>query len=183
MKKNNPTRNIRQAVVAVAKTTSGRGTILLSSIGWGLLGSYVAVMTWGCDRNINAMASGMDDAQIDKFRRIIRERKSLTLWAMIVSLVPALAVLSWCKSSIGIALFLWLGLTMIIYLVWPKSMYMLDSLIDPSQASQWMSICICMRTRSIIGFITGMVAYIVIVALTRPILSKPPLSTCDIIID
>lgn len=179
----NPSKGIRQAVRTVARTTSGRGTILLSALGWGLLGSYVAVMTWGCERSISVLASGLDDDQIDKFRRIVRERKSLTLWAMLVSLIPALAVLSWCKSSIGIALFVWLGLTILIYLVWPKSLFMLDSLTDPAQASQWMSICICMRTRAIIGLIGGIGIYILTIALTRPILSQPPLTSCNILID
>lgn len=153
------------------------GSHLVASLGWGMLTAVIFHFIWQCNLQLHHFGHTLTVDQKRLFEKICRHRALITVWALLIAFLPALAVVQGCGTSVGHFLFFWLLLTGIIYSVWPKKNYMLNNIESPVQASQWYGVYLCMKHVSLSGFVVGFLLAIMLAYSSYP---KGQQSICNV---
>jgi hypothetical protein len=134
---------------------------LSSILGLGLLGGSIATMTVTKEQHNNLKDVFSDDLD-KKYDEIITERRNHYLIGLIVGAIISIIVI---KNIINInyytriTLFLaiTLGTAVLLYMVLPKSDYMLNHLKTAEENKKWLDVYKTMKSRYYIGFVLGII--------------------------
>ncbi len=134
---------------------------LSSILGLGLLGGSIATMTVTKEQHKTLKDVFSDDLD-KKYDEIITERRNHYLIGLILGAIISIIVI---KNIINInkytriTLFLaiTLGTAVLLYMVLPKSDYMLNHLKTPEENKKWLEVYKTMKSRYYIGFVLGII--------------------------
>jgi dolichol kinase len=143
---------------------------LLLSINIGLLISYV--FTYFCHNQIYDYTKDLSEELSSKYENIRKERMNhLGIGIFIAVMISSIF---YCKTppeiskfqKINIITLLLLLLPMVVYKLLPKSDYMLKHSQTEQDYKDWFNIYLCMKNKSVYGFLLGFAASILILSLT-----------------
>ncbi len=134
---------------------------LSSILGLGLLGGSIATMTVTKEQH-NTLKDVFSDDLDKKYDEIITERRNHYLIGLILGAIISIIVI---KNIINInkytriTLFLaiTLGTAVLLYMVLPKSDYILNHLKTPEENKKWLEVYKTMKSRYYIGFVLGII--------------------------
>ena len=134
-------------------------------IGFAFIGSMVAFMVRSKDHS--EFEQLLDESQRSVYKKIVAERLKIYLRGFFLGLVLAILVLTFNKkgtSANKVCLFIViaLGTNYLYYLAHPKSAYMLNYLKGSEQVDAWLEIYKDMKKTNLIGFILGIIGYLLI---------------------
>lgn len=134
---------------------------LSSILGLGLLGGSISTMTVTKEEH-NTLKNVFSDDLDKKYHQIVTERRNHYLIGLIVGAIISIIVI---KNIINInyytriTLFLaiTLGTAVLLYMVLPKSDYMLNHLKTAEENKKWLDVYKTMKSRYYIGFVLGII--------------------------
>jgi len=131
-------------------------------IGFAFIGLMVAFMVRSKDHS--EFENLLDESQRSVYKKIVAERLRIYLRGFFLGLVLAILVLTFYKSANKVCLFIViaLGTNYLYYLAHPKSAYMLNYLKGSEQVDAWLEIYKDMKKTNLVGFILGIVGYLLI---------------------
>ena len=108
----------------------------------------------------------LDSQQQQIFLQIHEERMKIFVLALIVGIICGLVFLLFMSEyglvrSCSFAL-ITLSVTYLVYMLYPKSRYMLSYLVRPNQKEAWLRVYKTMRYRNFMGMLLGAGAYLLI---------------------
>lgn len=108
----------------------------------------------------------LDSQQQQIFLQIHEERMQIFVFALITGLICGTIFLLFMSEhglvrSCSFAL-ITLGVTYLVYMLYPKSRYMLSYLVRPNQKEAWLRVYKTMRYRNFMGMLLGAGAYILV---------------------
>jgi len=142
---------------------------LLLSVNVGLLLSYV--FTYYCHQQIYDYTKDLDKNLLCKYKKIKQERMMhLTIGVVVAILISYVFYLKAPQDitmfqKINIILLILLLLPMIVYKLLPKSDYMLKHPQKDQDYKDWFNIYLCMKNKSVYGFLCGFTVSIVVLNL------------------
>ena len=142
---------------------------LLLSINIGLLLSYI--FTYYCHDQIISYTKDLSRELMIKYNRIKKERSmhfcAGILLAMVISYLFYLKAPKEMSQfqKINIILIILLLLPMVVYKLLPKSEYMLNYSQTDQDYKDWFNIYLCMKNKSMYGFLCGFTVSIMILSL------------------
>lgn len=120
-----------------------------------LLGSTLVTMLFVKERHMRAFTESLDEEQRRVQARVVMERGLIYAMATVAGLMTAFTLRdSSCKATAG-ALFV----QTMVYLLWPKSTYMLNHVKTPAQSVLWLKQYTHMSRLGNVGIVAGVVAY------------------------
>lgn len=125
-------------------------------VSFALLGSSIATMFMH-KKYIQDFDKSLDSSQKKIYKDIRKERLNIFIMSSIFAFVVG-GYISLNNSCLGTAVGLFLQ--MMIYLIWPKSKYMLDNMKKPEQSSLWLKKYKHMSLLGYIGTFVGVVIYL-----------------------
>lgn len=125
------------------------------AVSFALLGSSIATMMMN-RQYMQDFEDSLDKSQKQIYAEIKKERLTIYLIATVIAITIGFLV-SKNNTCLGVASAL--SLQMLIYLVWPKSKYMLDHVKKPKQSSLWIQKYKHMSTLGYVGMIVGLLVY------------------------
>ena len=142
---------------------------LLLSINIGLFISYL--FTYYCHNQITNYTNDLSDELLSKYENIRKERMRHLSTGILIALV--ISVLFYFKApeqtsnfeKINIIILLLLLLPMVIYKLLPKSDYMLKHSQSDQDYKDWFNIYLCMKNKSVYGFLCGFSVSMIILSL------------------
>jgi len=144
------------------------GSHLVSALGWGFFTAMLAHFIWQCNIHMHQFGSSLTMEQMHAYKKICKHRAMITMWSLIIAFLPAFLLVRGWGTSTGHFLFFWVGLTCILYCIWPKRDYMLNHIQTPQQASQWYAIYMCMKHVSMVGFMIGFLLSLLVGYISYP---------------
>lgn len=109
-------------------------------------------------RNMNDFQNTLNQAQLAVWEKIKKERTRIFVIASIAGVLVGIALRSNVCLAISAALFT----QMMMYKMWPKSMYIMDFVESPDQGMAWMRMSNSMTAFGDIGTIVGVLGYIIL---------------------
>lgn len=142
---------------------------LLLSINIGLFISYL--FTYYCHNQITNYTNDLSDELLSKYENIRKERMRHLSTGILIAI--ATSVLFYFKApeqtsnfeKINIIILLLLLLPMVIYKLLPKSDYMLKHSQSDQDYKDWFNIYLCMKNKSVYGFLCGFSVSMIILSL------------------
>ena len=139
---------------------------LSSILGLGLLGGSISTMTVSKDQH-KTLKDVFSDELDTKYDKIITERRNHYLIGLIVGAIISIIVLKNITDSnyytrITLFLAITLGTAVLLYMILPKSDYMLNHLKTPEENKKWLEIYKTMKSRYHIGFVLGIVGAVLL---------------------
>ena len=107
----------------------------------------------------------LDQDQQIIYQKIVKQRMQIYIIATIVGAILGLLYLILLRNKqstwalICTAVVIFFGAQIIIYLLYPKSDYMLNHINDQEQAKAWMALYNEMMKKYLIGFVLGLIGY------------------------
>lgn len=107
------------------------------------------------------------DSIIDEeiYNKIVKERIKIYIIASIVGAILGIGYLIWKKNNmeriplICTAILIFFVVQMVVYLVYPKSDYILNHITNNQQSKAWLSMYNQMMKKFLIGFLIGLIGY------------------------
>lgn len=121
-----------------------------------LLGSTIMTMMMN-KKYMNEFEDSLDKSQKEIYNEIRKERLQIFMIATFIS-IPIGIWITYKNVCLGTATALFLQ--MMIYLIWPKSKYMLEYLKEPKQSALWIKMYKYMSLLGYIGTIFGVMIYV-----------------------
>ncbi len=135
-------------------------------LGSALLGSMVMTMLASKNsKNFKNFRDLLNEKQKNIYKNIIKERFNIYLQGLILGIIIALIATYKIKNSNNkICLFVVISLAFkyLYYCLHPKSTYMLNHLTSVKQNNAWLKIYKEMKYRNIIGFVLGIIGYVLL---------------------
>lgn len=120
-----------------------------------LLGSTLVTMFFVRVKHMRAFTESLDEDQRRVQARVVKERGFIYAVATVMGLMTAFSLRdSRCKATAG-ALFV----QTMVYLLWPKSTYMLNHVKTPQQSVLWLQQYTHMSRLGNVGLVAGVIAY------------------------
>lgn len=114
---------------------------------------------------IKTFQDSLNKKQNDIYKKIVTERLKIYITGLLLGLIVGFSYLSISKkSAIRTCVFttLVLSVTIIFYMIVPKSTYMIQHLKTVEQYNKWLDVYKEMQYRRYIGFILGVIAYLIL---------------------
>ena len=136
-------------------------------LGAALLGSMIMTMLASKkSKRFTDFMSLLDEDQQRVYKSIIKERMTIYIQGLVLGVILAIAVTfnTDLSKSVNICLFvvISLGINLAYYEFYPKSTYMLNHLNSNEQVNGWLNIYREMKLRSKLGFVLGILGYIIL---------------------
>jgi hypothetical protein len=134
---------------------------LSSILGLGLLGGSIATMTVTKEQHKTLKDVFSDDLD-KKYDEIITERRNHYFIGLIVGAIISIIVIKNIANidyytRITLFLAITLGTAVLLYMILPKSDYMLNHLKTPEENKKWLEVYKTMKSRYYIGFVMGII--------------------------
>ena len=129
-----------------------------SIVGIGLVGATISTMTVSKDDK-NEIVKTLSPDLADKYLHIAAERRNIYLAGLALGLVCAFALVKFIsanwfyKTTLSLATVI--GISVLVYILTPKSDYMLNHLKTPEQTRAWLKVYRNMKYRYYLGFALG----------------------------
>ncbi len=139
---------------------------LSSILGLGLLGGSIVTMTVSKEQHKTLKDVFSDDLD-KKYDHIITERRNHYLIGLVVGIIISIIILKKITNvnyytRITLFLAITLGSAVLIYMLLPKSDYMLNYLKTPEENQKWLEVYKTMKSRYYIGFILGIIGAVLL---------------------
>lgn len=138
--------------------------VFLISIIVGLFVSYISTLL--CHSKISKYVSSLDQNLLKKYDNIKKQRLLIFILGLIISIIFAIIYYFMSKESILnkilIVLIIILLLPMIIYMIIPKSSYLLENVSREINTKEWFNVYLCMKNAMIYGFLIAFFATLII---------------------
>ena len=141
---------------------------LIISINIGLLLSYV--FTYYCHCQIDNYKNDLDDKLLRRYKKINQERMNHFFIGIVVAIVASFVYYSKMPvdtpkmEMVNVVVLFLLLIPMIVYKILPKSDYMLKHNQTRGDYRDWFKIYLCMKNKSISGFLVGFCASMVVLS-------------------
>ncbi len=139
---------------------------LSAILGLGLLGGSISTMTVNKDQH-NTLKNVFSDDLAKKYDQIVTERRNHYLIGLVVGIILSIIIIKQTNTPnyftrITLFLAITLGSAVLIYMILPKSDYMLNYLKTPEENQKWLEVYKTMKSRYYIGFILGIVGAVLL---------------------
>ncbi len=139
---------------------------LSSILGLGLLGGSIVTMTVSKEQHKTLKDVFSDDLD-KKYDHIITERRNHYLIGLVVGIIISIIILKKITNvnyytRITLFLAITLGSAVLIYMLLPKSDYILNHLKTPEENKKWLEVYKTMKSRYYIGFILGIIGAVLL---------------------
>ena len=136
-------------------------------IGSGFLGSSILTMLAGKNSgNFAKFNNILNPEQRETYKKITQERMNIYIQGLVIGSVLAVLMSQMVKldknKKVCLFVVIALGFNYAYYTLYPKSTYMLQHLTSKEQNQAWLNIYKEMKTRCMVGFLLGLVGYIVL---------------------
>ena len=136
-------------------------------IGSGFLGSSILTMLASKQgKTFVEFNKVLTEQQRQTYKQITRERMNIYIQGLVIGAVLAVLVSQMLKidksKKVCVFVVIALGFNYAYYTLYPKSTYMLQHLTNKEQNQAWLNIYKEMKTRCMVGFLLGLVGYIVL---------------------
>ena len=126
------------------------------AVSFALLGSSITTMVLMNKLYMKKFEDSLDTSQKEIYKEIKEERLFIFVVASVVGTIVGL-IISTKNVCMGVAIAL--TLQMMIYLIWPKSKYMLEYVNKPKQSKLWIMKYKHMSVLGYIGIMLGLIVY------------------------
>lgn len=143
--------------------------ILLTSVNVGLLISYLFL--YYCHKDISEYEQGLSEHSLKKYEMIRNERKMHFIIGILIAVATSVFFnLKYTNllllTRINVTILMIFLVPMVIYKILPKSEYMLKECSQTERDfREWFDIYLCMKNKSIYGFLCGFSVSIVFLSL------------------
>ena len=136
-------------------------------IGSGFLGSSILTMLASKkSKNFVEFNNVLTPQQRETYKKITQERMNIYIQGLVIGSVLAVLMSQMVKldknKKVCLFVVIALGFNYAYYSLYPKSTYMLQHLTTKEQNQAWLNIYKEMKTRCMVGFLLGLVGYIVL---------------------
>lgn len=114
---------------------------------------------------LNAFIDTLDEKQKKIHKKIVAERLKIYLTGLVLGLIVAFTYLSMSqKNMVRTCVFtvLVLSVNILFYMLVPKSTYMMEHLKTVEQYNKWLDVYKEMQYRNYMGFVLGVIAYLIL---------------------
>lgn len=142
----------------------------ICAIAAGLVGSQIPFL-WKTKQDLvtHEFVATLDDNQRAIYQTIVEERFRIFMVGSLLGILLGIAYLWYAmrmKLHVGmrvcVALVIFLGVPYMYYSLAPKSQWMLNHLNDQKQVNEWLDVYRFMKWRCHIGFLLGVVGYLLL---------------------
>ena len=136
-------------------------------IGSGFLGSSILTMLASKkSKNFVEFNNVLTPQQRETYKKITQERMNIYIQGLVIGSVLAVLMSQMVKldknKKVCLFVVIALGFNYAYYSLYPKSTYMLQHLTNKEQNQAWLNIYKEMKTRCMVGFLLGLVGYIIL---------------------
>ena len=136
-------------------------------IGSGFLGSSILTMLASKkSKNFVEFNNVLTPQQRETYKKITQERMNIYIQGLVIGSVLAVLMSQMVKldknKKVCLFVVIALGFNYAYYSLYPKSTYMLQHLTTKEQNQAWLNIYKEMKTRCMVGFLLGLVGYIIL---------------------
>ena len=128
------------------------------AVSFALLGSSITTMVLMNKIYMKKFEESLDSSQTEIYQEIKEERLFIYIVATVVGTIVGLFI-STKNVCMGVAIAL--TLQTMIYLIWPKSKYMLEQVNKPEQSKLWITKYKHMSVIGYIGIVLGLIIYLI----------------------
>jgi len=128
------------------------------AVSFALLGSSITTMVLMNKIYMKKFEESLDSSQTEIYQEIKEERLFIYIVATVVGTIVGLFI-STKNVCMGVAIAL--TLQTMIYLIWPKSKYMLEHVNKPEQSKLWITKYKHMSVIGYIGIVLGLIIYLI----------------------
>jgi len=128
------------------------------AVSFALLGSSITTMVLMNRIYMKNFEESLDTSQAEIYQEIKEERLFIYIVATVVGTIVGL-IISTKNICMGVAIAL--TLQTMIYLIWPKSKYMLEHVNKPEQSKLWITKYKHMSVIGYIGIVLGLIIYLI----------------------
>lgn len=128
------------------------------AVSFALLGSSITTMVLMNKIYMKNFEESLDTSQTKIYQEIKEERLFIYIVATVVGTIVGL-IISTKNVCMGVAIAL--TLQTMIYLIWPKSKYMLEHVNKPEQSKLWITKYKHMSVIGYIGIVLGLIIYLI----------------------
>lgn len=128
------------------------------AVSFALLGSSITTMVLMNKIYMKKFEESLDSSQTEIYQEIKEERLFIYIIATVVGTIVGLFI-STKNVCMGVAIAL--TLQTMIYLIWPKSKYMLEHVNKPEQSKLWITKYKHMSVIGYIGIVLGLIIYLI----------------------
>ncbi len=114
---------------------------------------------------LNAFIATLNPKQKHVHRKIVEERLNIYITGLVLGLIVGFTYLSMSKKSVVrtcVFTTLVLSITIVFYMMIPKSTYMIQHLKTTEQFNKWLDVYKEMQYRNYMGLILGVISYLVL---------------------
>ena len=135
-------------------------SILITSVNFGLFLSYLFL--YYCHKEISEYEQGLSELELKKYKTIRNERMNHFIIGILVAIATSVIFNSKYSNNmnllnkVNITVLIIFLIPMLVYKILPKSEYMLKECSQTEKDfKEWFDIYLCMKNRSIYGFLCG----------------------------
>ena len=114
---------------------------------------------------LNTFLNTLNSNQKHMHKKIVEERLKIYITGLIIGLIVGFTYLSMSKKSVirtCVFTALVLSITIIFYMLIPKSTYMIKHLKTTEQFNKWLDVYKEMQYRNYMGFVLGIISYLLL---------------------
>ena len=144
-------------------------SILITSVNFGLFLSYLFL--YYCHKEISEYEQGLSELELKKYKTIRNERMNHFIIGILVAIATSVIfILKYSNmnllNKVNITVLIIFLIPMLVYKILPKSEYMLKECSQTEKDfNEWFDIYLCMKNKSIYGFLCGFSISIIFLSL------------------
>ena len=135
------------------------------TISAGFIGTWILFILRSqyVSKYMNELSNSLDRNQLIIYKNIVKERRNIHQTSILIGLLLALIYLVFSKNkNLCVASAIIIVSNYVLYTLLPKSDYMVHHLSREDQREAWMNVYKEMKNNHLIGFISGIIGFIVL---------------------